>query len=147
MQEDPHTDKPDPESEVSSPDEATPQRDMFSEGASSSVAEDIGGRRSVQLKSYKSLERLRDRVLLASRELARLRAENQELKRQVEELKVGGGTVVDGTPIVLTESPAALRTKVEGFIEAIDQYLHDDLPGDLHNDLPGEIRGRDTLEG
>ena len=127
MQEDPPTDQPDPESEVSSPNEATPQRDMFSEGASSSVAEDIGGRRSVQLKSYKSLERLRDRVLLTSRELARLRTENQELRRQVEELKVGGGAVVDGTPIVLTESPAALRTKVESFIEAIDQYLHDDL--------------------
>jgi hypothetical protein len=112
---------------------------MFSEGAPSSVAEDIGGRRSVQLKSYKSLERLRDRVLLTSRELARLRAENQDLKRQVEELRVGGGAVIDGTPIVLTESPAALRTKVEGFIEAIDQYLHDDLAG--------EIRGGDALKG
>ncbi len=112
---------------------------MFSESGSTTVAEDIGGRRSVQLKSYKSLERLRDRVLLTSRELARLRAENQDLKRQVEELKVGGGTVVDGTPIVLTESPAALRTKVESFIEAIDQYLHEDVGSD--------IRGRDTLEG
>ncbi|MFT4605413.1 MAG: hypothetical protein ACI9W4_002152 [Rhodothermales bacterium] len=139
MLDDPYTDKPDPESEVSSTDEAAPQPDMFSGGGPSSVAEDIGGRRSVQLKSYKSLERLRDRVLLTSRELARLRTENQELKRQVEELKVGGGTVVEGTPIVLTESPAALRTKVEGFIEAIDQYLHEDLAGEIH--------GRDTLEG
>lgn len=139
MQEDPHSDQPDPESEASSTDEPTPQRDMFSEGVPSSVAEDIGGRRSVQLKSYKSLERLRDRVLLTSRELARLRAENQELKRQVEELRVGGGAVVDGTPIVLTESPAALRAKVESFIDAIDQYLHEDVTS--------EIRSRDTLEG
>lgn len=122
---------PEPETEESSADAEQPQQDMFSGGVPSSVAEDIVGRRSVQLKSYKSLERLRDRVLLTSRELARLRTENNELRRQVEELKAGGGAAIDGTPIVFTESPGALRAKVENFIEALDQYLQDDLSGGL----------------
>ena len=119
-----------------SPGEPTPQQDMFGRGPST-VAEDVGGRRTVQLKSYKSLERLRDRILLASREMGRLRAENAELRRQVEELKAGGGPV-DGTPIVFTESPAALRAKVEGFIEAVDQYLQDDFAD--------ELRGRGSVD-
>jgi hypothetical protein len=115
-------------------DDADHQQNMFPRSPGSSVAEDVGGRRAVQLKSYKSLERLRDRVMLTSRELARLRTENAELQRQVEELKSGVGVQVDGSTILLTETPAALRGKVEGFIEAIDQYLQDDLAD--------EIRGR-----
>ena len=91
----------------------------------------------MQLKSYKSLERLRDRVQLTTRELARLRAENAELQRQVEDLKAGGGTPVEGTPIVFTETPAGLRAKVEGFIEAIDQYLQEDLADEIRGERAG----------
>ena len=69
--------------------------------------------------------------MLTSRELARLRAENVDLQRQVEELKAGGGKPVEGTPVVFTETPAGLRAKVEGFIEAIDQYLQDDVAEDV----------------
>ena len=48
---------PEPESEEPSAEPRQPQQDMFSGGVPSSVAADIVGRRSVQLKSYKSLER------------------------------------------------------------------------------------------
>ncbi|MFT5144034.1 MAG: hypothetical protein ACI80V_003672 [Rhodothermales bacterium] len=115
-------------------DDPDQQQNMFPRTPGSSVAEDVGGRRTVQLKSYKSLETLRDRVMLTSRELARLRTENAELHRQVEELKSGVAVQIEGSTILLTETPAVLRSKVEGFIEAIDQYLQDDLAD--------EIRGR-----
>jgi len=104
---------------------------MFTGKSEGAVAEDVGGRRIVQLKSYKSLERLRDRVLLTSRELARLRVENLELQKVVAELKAGGGKLSEGTAVVFTESPAVLRSKVEGFIEAVDQYLQDDLADEI----------------
>jgi hypothetical protein len=116
---------------------AEDQQEMFRRASDGSVSEDVGGRRAVQLKSYKSLERLRDRVLLTSRELARLRSENAELQRTVDELQAGGSPS-DGTAVVFTESPAVLRSKVEGFIEAIDQYLQDDLAD--------EIRGRGVVD-
>lgn len=116
--------------------EARPQQDMFPRVSDASVADDVVGRRTQQLKSYKSLERLRDRILLASRELTRLRAENAELHRQVEELKATGGGKVEGTPLILTETPAVLRAKVESFIEAIDQYLQEDLREEIHGRGP-----------
>ncbi|MBO6575658.1 MAG: hypothetical protein JJ896_11695 [Rhodothermales bacterium] len=132
----PHDQDPDDLPSLPEPDEQR-QQDMFTATDSPSVAEDVGGRRTVQLKSYKSLERLRDRVQLTTRELARLRAENAELQRQVEDLKAGGGSPVEGTPIVFTETPAGLRAKVEGFIEAIDQYLQEDLADEIRGERAG----------
>lgn len=74
-------------------------------------------------KGTRALERLRDRILLASRELKRLREENAALQQQVEELRSRTLGPAEGTSIVFTETPAALRAKVDTFIDAIDQYL------------------------
>lgn len=107
-------------------DEGPPQRDMFSESDDPNAL-DTGrtGRRSLSMTSERALERLRDRIHLAARELRRLREENAKLHRQVEDLQTRGLGEVDGTPVVFTEDAAALRSKVERFIESIDLYLAD----------------------
>jgi len=101
------------------------QQNMF-EGSNGS---DQGGtshktkRGPVHLKGTRSLERLRDRIDLAVKELARLRDENAALQKQLDSFQSHGIESMDGTPVVFTESPSALKSKVENFIEAIDRYI------------------------
>ncbi len=68
------------------------------------------------------LERLRVRVLDAVRELDRLREENDALAARVAELETAGG---ESARVALFDDgdPAALRARVDGFIEALDAYL------------------------
>ena len=70
-----------------------------------------------------SIERLRNRIELTVKELTRLRSENASLQKQLQEVKAHPLDSLDGTPVIFTESPAALRAKVEGFIGAIDRYV------------------------
>lgn len=110
------SDQPDPD--------GPPQRDMFAESDDAgSIDAARTGRRSLSMRSERALERLRDRIQLAARELRRLREENARLHRQVEELQTRGLGEVDGTPVVFTEDASALKSKVERFIESIDLVL------------------------
>ncbi len=78
----------------------------------------------VHLKSLKSLERLREKVETAARELGRLREENAALAERLRALEARTPTVPDGAVVLtLDEEPEAVRRKVEGFIEALDKYL------------------------
>ncbi len=77
----------------------------------------------VALKPPQSLERLRERVRTAARELDRLRKENDRLLEHIKELETRPPVDLEGTVLVLDEDPEALREKVEGFIQAIDRYL------------------------
>lgn len=104
--------------------EGPSQQDMFTESDDAhSIDPARTGRRSLSPKTERALERLRDRISLAARELRRLREENARLHRQVEELQTRGLGEVDGTPVVFTEDASALKSKVERFIESIDLYL------------------------
>ena len=105
------------------PEAPTPQPDMFSEVESPEPQAGPAAKVRPQGRSARALERLRNRIELVSKELHRLREENASLQREVEELQMRGLGGVDGTPIVFTDNPAALRAKVEGFIESIDAYL------------------------
>ena len=80
-------------------------------------------RSTVSLKSPQSLERLRDRVKKAARELERLRTENAALTERIRQLETSPAVDLDGTVLAFDEDPDILREKVEGFITAIDAYL------------------------
>jgi len=98
--------------------EATAQADH-----SVQQAPDPSAKRRVSLKSPQSLERLRDRVQAAVNELDRLRKENAALTERIEHLETRPTLDVDGTLLTFDENPDALREKVEGFINTIDEYL------------------------
>jgi predicted RNase H-like nuclease (RuvC/YqgF family) len=80
-------------------------------------------RSASQSRSARAMERLRDRVMLVSRELTRLRQENASLHKELESLQSSGLGSFEGTPVVFSDSPAALRSRVEGFIDSIDAFL------------------------
>ena len=77
----------------------------------------------VSLKNPQSLERLRDRVKKAARELERLRQENAALAERIRLLEARPAVDLEGTVLAFDEDPDLLREKVEGFIQAIDTYL------------------------
>jgi hypothetical protein len=101
------------------------QQSMFegpeSTGKKRSAAKHRKG--SLHLKGSRSLERLRDRIDLAVKELHRLREENLELQKRLDGLKLHNMDDLDGTQVVFTESPAALRARVESLVTAIDRHL------------------------
>lgn len=78
---------------------------------------------TIPLKGPQSLERLRDRVKKAARELERLRTENAALTERLRRLESRPAVDLDGTVLAFDEDPDVLREKVEGFIQAIDTYL------------------------
>ncbi len=78
---------------------------------------------TVSLKSPQSLERLRDRVKKAARELERLRTENAALTERIRRLETSPTVDLEGTVLAFDEDPEILREKVEGFITTIDAYL------------------------
>ena len=70
---------------------------------------------------WRALSRLRERVEDAVREIERLRSQNAALARRVTELQDQLG---DEGGVRLHESdPEALRTRIQGFIDAIDDVL------------------------
>ena len=102
------------EDAAETPDQKPPQQDMFAgapEPPPPALPRDKP--RPGHARSLRALERLRDRVALVSRELSRLREENAALRREVEELQMHGLGAVEGTPVVFTENPDELRSRVE----------------------------------
>jgi hypothetical protein len=79
----------------------------------------------VPLRNSASLERLRDRIELATHELRRLREENTALAERIRDLE-GRPVEHQETPLQIDHDPEILRLKIDGFIEAIDRYLGKD---------------------
>ncbi len=91
-----------------------------------------------------ALERLRQRVEAAAAEIERLRAANASLAERVQAL---ADEVADGDDLpslTLEGDPDELRTKVERFIDAIDQMLAD--PATRVTDAPSEAVEADRTE-
>lgn len=76
-----------------------------------------------RLQSIASLEKLRDRVEVAAREMKRLRDENGALAERIQELESRPAVDPHGTVLSLDHDPDVLKRKISGFIDAIDQYL------------------------
>lgn len=72
---------------------------------------------------WRSLARLRDRVEAAARELERLRSENAALARRVLDLQDARDAAGPGVLLDAGETPEALRTRIEGYIKAIDRAI------------------------
>ncbi len=115
-----------PENEADGKGDQRPvQQNMFD--GSNGLNQADTGQKPMQSPSHvpgtQSIERLRNRIELTVKELTRLRSENASLQKQLQEVKAHPLDSLDGTPVIFTESPAALRAKVEGFIGAIDRYV------------------------
>lgn len=90
----------------------------------------IGGR-SVQplldappdAASSPSLDALRSRIDAAVHEIEQLRRQNARLRRRIDELEKRPEIDPKDTFVTFDESPSEMRTQIEGFIQAIDEYL------------------------
>ncbi len=71
-----------------------------------------------------ALKRLQRQVRRAAEEIDRLQAENRRLRQRVQKLEQRPDVGEDDAFITL-DDPEALRTQIEGFIDAIDAYLGD----------------------
>jgi hypothetical protein len=104
------------------------QQTMF-EGGSSSPASKGRKRGPTHLKGTRSLERLRNRIDLAVKELHRLREENTALRRELDAVHKGSRDDGDGTQVVFTESPDELRRKLEDYIGLVNELIEAENSG------------------
>ena len=81
------------------------------------------------MKGTRSLERLRNRIDLAVKELHRLREENTALRRELDAVQKGSLSDTDGTQVVFTESPDQLRKKLEDYIGLINDLIEAETSG------------------
>jgi hypothetical protein len=79
------------------------------------------------IKGTRALRRLRERVERVALELRALREENASLQERIAELEASPGIERSegNVAYMLDADPDSLKKKVEGFIQAIDQYLED----------------------
>lgn len=75
------------------------------------------------LRKIEALERLRDRVEAAADEILRLRAENEEMAKSINDLRNKLDSQNSRPAISFDGDADDLRDKVRGFIDAIDTYL------------------------
>lgn len=101
-----------------------------SEDPNGSTAKSRG---SLHLKGTRSLESLRIRIDLASKELYRLREENHQLQRELDAARQRGQSPADGTSFIFSESPAVLQAKLESYIRVVDRYIEMELAAENDN--------------
>ena len=90
-------------------------------------AEDDPGRPEPARSEWRSLSRLRDRVDAAAREIERLRTENAALGKRLVELQDDASA--PSFAFGESESPEALKARVQGFIDLVDGLLAADAAG------------------
>ena len=78
------------------------------------------------LHNLRSLEHLRDRVQEIALEFRRLREENVALYKRIETLESDKRKHPTSASLVFQESPDVVRRKIQGFIDALDEYLQHD---------------------
>jgi hypothetical protein len=98
------------------------QQSMF--GSRSSDSTGKGRKRGPShLAGTQALERLRDRIDLAIKEIHRLREENVALRKELDAIRRGGRAVVDGTDVQFTESADQIRSQLNRYIATIDELI------------------------
>lgn len=88
------------------------------------MADSAPSRADTDADRLRALDRLRDRVEKAAREIERLRTENAELRARVQDLAAHDAVEGDtGAALALGDDPEAVRAQIEDFIGAIDRLL------------------------
>ena len=104
-----------------------------------SVAEEDGAEGEARFEHLPAehrdvMQRLYRRVEQAAATIERLRAENERLRRRVEELEAQPSFPDEETVLTLDEDPEDVKQRITRFIDAIDTYLDvsvdEDPPGD-----------------
>lgn len=84
------------------------------------------------------VRRLRTKVDRAATLLEQLQAENERLRRRVEELEQQPSVPDDKAVLTLDDDPETLRDQISDFIEAIDTYLEDGSVAPVEADFSPE---------
>lgn len=106
-----------------------PEPDLASPVPESVVPDDAGEPVDLSHLSDEHREvvrQLRGQVERAATTIERLRAENEHLRKRVQELEGRPDVPADKTVFALDDDPAVLRDRITDFIEAIDTYLEED---------------------
>ena len=86
---------------------------------------------------WRALSRLRERVEEAAHEIERLRSHNAALAGRVADLQAQLGSD-EALALPGGTDPAALRVKIQGFIDAIDEVLASPGPDAADGDADGD---------
>ncbi|MFB6247710.1 MAG: cell division protein ZapB [Salinibacter sp.] len=106
------------------PDPAAP----VSDSASGTDEDGPGPLSALPAEHRDAIRRLSRRVAQAVETIEHLRAENERLRRRVEELETGPDLPDDEVHLSLDDDPAALRERITQFIDAIDACLERPAP-------------------
>ena len=79
---------------------------------------------------WRALASLRDRVETAAREIERLRTENASLAQRLVELE----NRPEATRLPVGDDPEALKARIQGFIDTIDDLLRAEASDDASPD-------------
>lgn len=91
-----------------------------------------------------TVQHLRRRIEQAVATIRRLRAENEQLRRRVDELEAQPTFPDDETVFALDDEPEDVKQRITSFIDAIDAYLEasadeeaaDDPASDVSDEVP-----------
>jgi HPt (histidine-containing phosphotransfer) domain-containing protein len=110
---------PDSVSETDDPDADAPNADASAAG----VAEALDVPDGLPDEHREVVRRLSQQVAAAVETIEELRAENERLRRRVEELEAGPEIPDDETLLTLDDDPDAVREQITEFIDTIDSFL------------------------
>jgi predicted nuclease with TOPRIM domain len=106
--------------------------------------EDQGPLAPLPAEHRDAIRRLSRRVAQAADTIERLRAENERLRRRVEELEAGPDLPDDETHLSLDDDPEALRERITAFIDAIDACLDRPAPSSAAPEDTAEDKAPDA---
>jgi predicted RNase H-like nuclease (RuvC/YqgF family) len=114
-----------------------PEPDSVSPVPESVAEEDAEGEASFEhlpAEHRDVMQRLYRRVEQAAATIERLRAENERLRRRVEELEAQPSFPDEETVLTLDEDPEDVKQRITRFIDAIDTYLDVSVDEDSSGD-------------
>lgn len=102
------------------PDSVSSVPESVSSGEESDGQSGLG---HLPVEHREAMQRLQQRVEQAAATIERLQAENERLRRRVEELEAQPAFPDDDTVFALDEDPEDVKQRITRFIDAIDTYL------------------------